>query len=405
MPAPESRLGTEPDMLLEMTGWGGSPVASVYFSSTREAVDPRENSLKLKSALNSLEGQLQDRGLRRPAVKAFLNPLNALLKDRDFWLHQEQGLALFRSSDSMRNFHLPYEVPHIVMVQDEPYLRYMFPMLNLRVSFYVLVLSKNRARLLHCTPLSVSEIDLDKLGVPTSLTSALRYDDLQKPELQHHPTTGPGRAPEGQAAPAGASQGRRHGFHGHGESGDDEKTQLRRYFQAIDDGVRKILPPSPPPPLVLAGVDYVQALYREVSKYHSIVPDAVTGSFDRLRAEQLHELALPTIEEQFDKQLADARERYGTAVGRGLASSDLAEVLGGAHDGRVDTLFVRWDAQIWGRYDTAERELATHDSSTASDLELLDLASRWTFANSGSVYVLQKDDMVVDEPLAAIFRY
>lgn len=405
MSATESAVGLERDMLLEMARWNDSPVASVYFPGTREAVDPRENSLKLKSALNTLEVQLQDRGLRRPAVGAFLDPLNALLEDRDFWLHQERGLALFRSSESMRSFRLPYEVPHIVMVQDDPHLRYLFPMLNASVSFYVLAVSKNRARLLYCTPLSVREIDLEGLGVPTSLASALRYDDLQKPELQHHPTTGPGRAPEGQAAPPGASQGRRHGFHGHGESGDDEKTQLTRYFQALDDGVRKALPPSSQLPLVLAGVDHVQALYREVSKYHNIVVDAVTGSHDRLRAEQLHELALPIIEGQLDKQLADTRERYGTAGGRGLTSSDLAEVLGGAHDGRVDTLFVRWDAQIWGRYDTAERELATHDSPSPADLELLDLASRWTFINSGSVYVLQGDDMIVDGPLAAIFRY
>jgi hypothetical protein len=310
-----------------------------------------------------------------------------------------------RNPNSYQILKLPFEVPYISRLGETPYVRYLFPTLFPRGIFYVLTLTKNSARLLQCTRHSVREINLADFGIPTSLERALRYDDLQKPELQHHPTTGPGRSPEGQAATEGGPHERRHVFHGHGESGEGEKTRLQRYFQSLDKGIRSILPSSAPPPLILAGVDHAQALYREVSHYQNLVADPVAGSHDRLSSERIHELARPVMEEQLHGELSRDRERYADASGRGLASAKLEEVLAAAHDGRVDTLFVRWDGEAWGKYDEATRRLVTREQPSASDVELLDQACRWTFQNSGTVYVTQETDMMVDSRAAAIFRY
>jgi hypothetical protein len=385
----------------ELIEAAGPPALSCYFPTTRAAVQPEENSLHLKNMLGPAADGLANSGLRRSDIEELLQPLHALRDDASFWMHQSEGLALFRADGYFNYFHLPFDTAASMTVGAAFYVKPLFRALWPRGHFYVLALSHNSARFLQATRHSTRDIDLSRLGIPTSLEEALRYDDLQKPEMQHHPTTGPGRAPIGRAATESGPGGREHGFHGHGEGGEEDKTQLRRYLQEVDAGVSKLLR-TESAPLVLAGVDYVQAMYREVSHYPDIVSDGVSGSPDRLSSERLHELALPLIEALQRKGLEAARDAHGR---RGQAATDLQTILEAAHDGRVDTLFLRDDAVAWGSFDTTARSLTHHLERSEGDVDLFDLAARQTFVNAGTVYVLPADEMIGDVRAAATFRY
>jgi hypothetical protein len=393
-----------PSGLRELIEAASPPAMSCLFPTNRAAVRPEENSLYLKNALGAGAGSLDDRGLRRPEISGFLQPLRALLDDESFWMHQWEGLALFRSMGYFNYFHLPHDTAEALTVGDAFYVKPLFRALWPRGHFYVLALSHNSARLLQASRLGTREIDLSPLGIPTSLEEALRYDDLQKPEMQHHPTTGPGRASIGRAAAESGSGRREHGFHGHGESGEGGKTQLRRYLQEVDSGISKLLS-AERAPLVLAGVDYVQAIYREVSAYPDIVPHGVGGSPDRMSSERLGELALPVVEALQRQGLDAAREAYGTLAAHGQAASELHTILEAAHTGRVDTLFLRDDATAWGSFDATAGSLTQNNERSAGDVDLLDLAAQQTFVNAGTVHVLPADDMIGDTEAAATFRY
>lgn len=377
---------------------------SFYLPTTRGAVKPEENSLRLKDALRIAAEKLEQRALRRPDTTRLLGPVSRLLDDSDFWLHQLEGLAIFRSESELVHYRLGFDVPELVVAGRSPYVRPLLPALLPGTHFLILAVSQNAVKLFDCSRFEAGEVDLSDTDIPRSLEEALRYDDLQKPELQHHPTTGPGRAPEGQTAPAESPGGRVHGFHGHGESGESQKTQIRRYFQAVDAGLYKLIGPDGPP-IVLAGVDYLCALYKEVTDLHSIVDENVEGNPDRLSGAKLHERAIPIVEKRSRARVAETRDAYGRLEPRGAASTDLVHVLEAAHEGRIATLLLERDVLRWGLFNASDRSLEERREPGPTDVDLFELAARQTLLHGGTVLALDREQMVETAQIAAIFRY
>ncbi|MGH2813280.1 MAG: hypothetical protein ACRDI1_11305 [Actinomycetota bacterium] len=391
------------DELRALLAHESQPVISIFQPTVRAVVEPEENSLHLKDLLPAALKALQDTGMRAPAARELLAPMHALLEDRDFWRHQLEGLGLFRTPDLFRHYRLPVTVRELVFVGAEPHVKPLVATLFPTTRFFILALSQNSVRLLDCSRYAVHEVDLSQLDFPRNLTEALTYDDLQKPELQHHPTTGPGRAREGKAAVGGAKRGRRHAFHGHGESGEDHKDQLRRYFDAVDDGLWPVLR-GETAPLILAAVDYLHPIYRAITRYQHVAEKGLMGNPDRARNEELHKEALELIEADNRAGLERLNDRFATSAARGLASADLGHVLKAAGEGRVEVAMVRGDVERWGTFSPTEGSVEPSEEQTPGTVDLLDLACRTTILHRGEAYVLDPEE-VPGPDAAAIFRY
>jgi hypothetical protein len=158
-------------------------------------------------------------------------------------------------------------------------------------------------------------------------------------------------------------------------------------------------------PLVLAAVDYLHPLYRQASNYKAIVDRGIEGNPEQLSAAQLQEQAWPLVEPYFRAKLEAAKERFGNAIGTGLASCDLAEVIGAAYEGRVGALIVRRADRRWGLFDMIERRVEEHEEPRDGDVDLVDLAVRQTALHGGDVFITDAEDMPCDYPLAAVFRF
>ena len=381
---------------------------SIYHPTERVAVEPEQNSLRLKNLLGVAQERLAEHGLRRPDIERLLEPANGLLADNEFWHHQLEGLSVFIAPDVFRYYRLPFEVEELVVVADLFHTKPLLPALATDGHFYVLALSQGTVRLLRCTRFGVEEIDLSDLGIPRSLAEALQYDDLQKPDLKHHPTTGPGSAggPAGEARLGGGRQGagRKHAFHGHGESGEGQKTEIRRYFHAVDAGLSRLLA-TEHAPMVIAAVDYLHPLYKEASSYRHILEQGVEGNPDQLSAAQLHEKAWPVVEPQLRAHIDAALERWHSGAPNGLSSCDLEEILRAIQLNRVDSLFVRRGEERWGSFDPSDQTVTVHAEYEPGDVDLLDLASRETLRRAGSVYLRAAEEMPCDGPLAAVYRF
>jgi hypothetical protein len=382
------------------------PVLSVYMPMERVVVEPEENSLRLKNMLRTASELLLDKGKRRPEVDELLDPIRRLLGDSNFWRHQLEGLALFRTNGSFTQFRLPVDVPETCIYEPQPHVRPLFSALFPQGHFFVLALSQNALRLFEATRFGAREVDTGGLDVPHSLAEALRYDDLQKPELQHHPTTGPGRAPIGEASPPGSPGGqRRHGFHGHGESGEGQKTQIKEWFLQLDSVLSKALVHAGESPLMLAGVDFIRALYREVNNYPVLLADGIDGNPDQFGDGDIFERARPVIERYFGKDLDSAYEKFGSLESDGRASTDLHAIVDAADSGRVDTLFLRGQETTWGTFNEETRAVEVHNDKAAGDVDLLDLAARKTFMAAGTVYQVAEAPVLQSSSAAATFRY
>jgi len=67
--------------------------------------------------------------------------------------------------------------------------------------------------------------------------------------------------------------------------------------------------------------------------------------------------------------------------------------LPAALQGKIDTLFVRKDQDIFGIYDAINHHVEIREDQEKTHVSLLNMAAVKTFLQGGTVYVMEKDDM------------
>ncbi len=368
-----------------------APCISIYIPTERAAVETLQNPIRFKNQLREVERRLAGYSLRPLALAELLNPLRALAGNYDFWQHQADGLALFRSADHMRYFRLPFAFEELAVVSERFHIKPLLSLLAWDSRFYVLALSRNSVRLLECSRYAAREIELPA-AVPASLAEAQATPEAEAPHLQMR-SVGLG--------PTGARTGI---FHGRGGAVEEDKEALERYFREIDKGLHEVLREQRAP-LVLAGVDYFFPIYRSVSTYSHIAPEGVSGSVDGMRPEELHRKAVAAVQPLFTGAEERSLGEYHRRLPEGRAASGLAQVLPAAHHGRVDVLFVALGMERWGRFDPETGAVELRDEPAAGDEDLLDLASIQTFLNGGSVFPVAQERVPGGAPVAAVLRY
>jgi hypothetical protein len=362
-----------------------NPTCVSIYMPTHPVGEPiRQDPIRLKNLLREAENKLTAKGLRPADIREQFAPLTRLLEDQAFWQHQNLGLALFLTSDLFRFYCLPMQFEELVITSDRFHCKPLIPLLTNNGQFYILALSQNQIRLFQATRYAITPVDLE--DVPQSLAEALKYDDPEE-QLQFHSV--------GNSTPI---------YHGQGVGTTDNKTAIWRYFQKVDAGLQE-LGCDRELPVVLAGVEYLWPIYREVNSYLHLLPEGIAGSPDHLKPEELHEQAWQVVCPYFQQQQQQALERYHQQVGTGQATSRLETVVQAAHRGQIDTLLTGLNAHLWGKFDPQTQTVEVHSSAEPDDEELLDLATLQTFLQGGTVYALEPEQMPDRSSLAAIFRY
>jgi len=362
---------------------------SLYMPTERTG-DTRQNSTRLKNLLREAEGKLAEAGIAADEAEGLTKPLQNLLSDDVFWQHQADGFAAFSSRSMFRTYRLPLEVPQLVLVSQRFHIKPLVSFFSHDVLFYVLALSQNSVRLLQCTRDSVREVTPEAL--PRSLAEALRYDDPER-QLQFHTGTGMGKGKRSAI------------FHGHAVGTDDKKENISRFLRQVDRGIRDVLREEQAP-LVVAGVDYLNSLYRQANTYANLTGAALEGNFDDSSAQELQRQAWDrVIRPHLDEQLGQAVSRYYELGGTDLSTQDIKEIIVAAHDGRVAELFVATGTQVWGSYHAARRSVHLHKVREPDDEDLLDLAAAQTLLGRGTVYAMEPESVPNGGVAAAILRY
>jgi len=156
---------------------------------------------------------------------------------------------------------------------------------------------------------------------------------------------------------------------------------------------------------MLAGVDYLHPIYREVNTYPHLMGDGIGGNPERLSAKDLHALAWAVVRPYFQKAQQEAIDRYKEFASSERASNRVRKIISAAYHGRIELLFVVPDFQQWGTFDPSTDELHLHKKEKTGDEDLLELAAIQTLLNGGTVYVVESGTMLDTGSLAAVFRY
>jgi hypothetical protein len=367
------------------------PCLSLYQPTHRAGSEVQQDPIRFKNLLRAAERQLHDRGFRPERAQEFLAPATRLLEAPGFWRARSDGLATFLAPKFFKVFRLPLPFDELAFVGERFHLKPLLALFSGDGRFFVLALSAKETRLLQGSRYSVAAVPVD--GMPKGLAEALGPHTLEK-QLQFHTRTP-------------AHGGRRDAqFHGQGAPADDAKNDLPRYFRRVDEALGRVLA-AERAPLVLAAVDYLHPLYRDVNTYRYLHEKGVEGNPDELSAEELHRGAWELVAPTFHKPQEEAAARFLALRGRGSAEAvdDIRAVVAAAHRGRVETLFAAAGVQRWGTYDPASAAAVVHDAPEIGDGDLLDLAAVRTLAGGGTVYVVGREDVPGGGDAAAILRY
>lgn len=389
------------ETLVSLAKLGGDPLVSVFHPTMRATFHEQQNRDRLKTLLARSEPLLAARGLDRGEIDRLLDPARGLIRDEEFWRHRLDGLAIYVARDVFRFYRVPFALPELVEVSDAPCIRPLLPALATQGHFYVLAISRNLVRMFRGTRDDLHELNLSSLGVPSSLSDALRYDDFGR-EMQSH-ATGRAEARLQTHSQAGARAGR-HVWHGHGGGDEQVKEEVGRFFGAFDEGVCKLLA-TEHAPLILAAVAYEQDLYRLTSKYPHITAEGIDGNPDRNLSKDLHASAWPIARRALEAPVEAAKAAYREASSAGEASDEPGEVLRAAHEGRVSKLLVRAGAEMWGSYDPETARTNTDTETQPLDSDLLDLAARQTLLHGGEAYLIEPEEMPCEGAIAAVYRF
>lgn len=367
------------------SGW----CVSLFMPTHRPAAERQQDLIQFKNLLRQAEARLVAQEMRMTDVQALLSPALQLVGDNLIWRQPSDGLAVFVSPGLFRYYQLPLAFETVVVVAQRFALKPLLPLLGGEERFYVLALSQNAVRLLKGTRHSVEVVALD--GVPQSMAEALRFEEQLK-QTQWHTVGSPGR---GGPIPV---------FHGQGTGIDDTKDRLLRFFQQVDAGLHSTLRDEQSP-LILAAVDYLMPIYRQVNSYPHLMEAGISGNPEERSAEELRAAGWSLVQPHIEKAQQDAIGVYRRYAGGALASHDLPTIVRAAHQGRVQLLLVAAGAQRWGTFDTEADRVAVHAEPAADDEDLLDRAAVQTYLQAGDVYVLASDAMPGEMPVAAVFRY
>lgn len=372
----------------------GKACVSMYLPMQRAGRETEQNPIQLKNALRQVQEQLGARGWRQPDVDALLRPLAEMLGQDPFWRNQEDGLAIFLAPGLLRTYRLPRAFSPQVLVADRFHLKPLLPLLGAEKRFYVLAISQNEVRLLRGDRYSVEPVRLEH--VPESLAEALRYSEQAESVWRQSALATPSTGPTTRTAT----------FHGHGQSPDDaqHKKDILQFFLQLDRGLHEVLREERSP-LVLAGVEFLVALFRDVCSYRHVAEKSLRGNPELLRPEELHRQAWAVVEPELRSELDAALARYRELAGTGRAVNGLREILTAAAEGRVDTLFVALDAVKWGKVDEQSGEVHECEEQEAGCLDLLDVAATRTLSLGGTVHALPMQQIPAGAHAAAIMRY
>jgi hypothetical protein len=299
-------------------------------------------------------------------------------------------LALFVADGVFDRFRVPLALNESVVVNRRFQVKPLLPLLNSHDKFYLLAFSQNRVRLFEGDQFGCRETSVE--GMPENMDAALNYDRVSRNTQMHSAQRGSEHGKQGAV------------FHGQGGEREIAKDDLAKYFRIIDASLHPVFR-AKQTPLLLAAVQYLLPIFRDISTYPHIAREELPGNPDHLTAHELHVRAWPLVSAWSDANQAAAAAKYQQLAGTGKTADDLSQILPAACQGQVDTLFVDRGAHRWGRYDAETNQLQWNDQAdTAVADDLLDLAAVQTLLNRGTVYSVEAGQCP-SPPICAVMRY
>lgn len=355
-----------------------------YGEEVRQGID----RTVLKNKLSEVNARLEEMGKSKSEIEELTKPIQKLYDNSNFWNHQTDGLAIFASNGFFETYHLPRTVREIHSISDRFHLVPMVTQLEPAGNYFVLTLDLNNIALYRVSKTEIHNVTDEVKDLP------IRIEDVMDDDNEQHMQFRTQQAGVGQAM-----------FHGQGVGKDDRKQVILQFFRSINEKLIPLLR-SEEIPLMLFGQDYLFSTYQEANEYQGLLENHVAlhaGDIDQTEIhEKSWELIRPILLKEKENKISDFKRLHGT----GSTATDIKSVILTAVEGRVDTLFVPRDEDLYGTYNKKDNTVTVDDSPDSTKPSLINLAVIQTFLKGGSIYSMDRKELPDKESrVNALLRY
>lgn len=360
-----------------------------FYLPTSRAGQEQEDRIRYKNTLSKVKNQLISTGLSSKEADHMLREASTKIDDTEFWQHQSDGLAVFICGGNTNFYTLPVDFENYVFVGDHLYLKPIIPLLEGNAKFFLLAISKNETKFYIGEKYAITEIETQPY-LPSSIDELMKYIDGEE-QLQHHS----GQGGQDEAI-----------FHGHGGKKDMEEVRLREYLRMINKGVMEMMCDDDTEPLILATVEETAGIYREVNEYKNLHASFISGNPEQEDPVLLHEKAWEIMEQEVSTDVEQEKDQFAAALANDEASFSVHDIVPAAIAGRIKTLFIAEQDEIWGTYNAESHSVTIHEKRKEDSIPLLNHAAMQTLNNSGSVHVMPRVELPRPTgSINAIYRY
>jgi hypothetical protein len=362
---------------------------SVYLPTHRsssEMNDPQD-LITFKNKLAAIRSNLQQKGLNHPFIEKIMEPAFSLVKDEQLWSNLTEGLAMFMSEGFFKYIKLRQQPEEVVIINHSFHVSPLISAMTINNDhFYLLLISKKRAKLFRADQFYIEHIPIDEM--PDGVEDVVHFEEKDDQNLF--------RMAEGGA---GAN------FHGIGAGKPDPKENIALYLKEVDRTLHEKVLAREQAPLLVAGVDYIVPIFKQVSGYRFIYEHALLGHYENEPSSVLYAKSMEIMQPWFNRRHEEALEKYCNNLATPLTSSMPETVIPASFYSRVSDLFLCRGEHIWGSFDREANQLTMHANKEDNDDCLLDKAAVQTILNGGEVHILEKEKMPKGSTIAALMRY
>jgi hypothetical protein len=384
-------LELTPDAIKTLTSFQSKVSVSIYLPTHSSGVEVNERMdfIAFKNAIQQVTMSLKARIVDEEMIKRITDPAHQLLKADSFWNNLSPGLVVFLADGFSKFYKMPFAPTENVYINSSFKVHPLTPIILSNEYYYILVISKKQSQLYRADEFGIRHIPIAEM--PNGVDDVVHFENKDDQKLF-------------RTGSSGAGQGAN--YHGIGAGKPDDKENIKMYLDEVDETIWKEVLSRENKPLVIAAVDYIHPIFKEVSNYNFIWPEGLTGNFEATDLATLYSRSKELVRPHFEANKKRALEQYGNKSATPLTSCNFDDVIPAAYYGRVDTLFVRKNSELWGTFDEQESVLHIHPTRQEDDESMIDKVIMKTITNGGMVYEVDEEEMPVKGTnMAALMRY
>jgi len=348
---------------------------SLYLPTHVVSRETKQDKILFMNLLQEALAQLENTGADKPRIWALEAQCEGMFDNLSYWNHLADSLAAFITPDSIELFRLPRTVLAAVEVSDRFHLKPLVPLLAFPQTAVLLDVAQNHVRCWEVSEGHMSELKIP--GMPAS------FDESMEQRT-------------GDATASAESVNMR--------QDEQRKVRQRQFTRAIEEALRPILRERAVP-LVLAGVDTLLDYYREADTYSHTMVESISGNQEHRRRDEFAAEARAIVARQFGAKIRSRLDRVEALRRDRLSSNDVTEIARAAQEGRVESLIVNVERELYGSLNSVVGAVPPREHASATTYDVLDELVGLTLRQGGEVIGVEDSQLPDGVKAAAIFRY